>query len=161
MSVSKLETLFSTLDTEFSAITVANGYRNTVVDVSGYNRALDKITVFPRIEILFGSEKIFPIDDAWTTVDSEVDIYVVGYVQTNSDTSAEEMNLFTAYNSLLQDIKRVTGLLITKYVVDGTNPFYINPRSVAAYPPFVWEEKNRALVQVSFKAHLRAEALTF
>jgi hypothetical protein len=164
MASSKLEQVIEDLVTEYSKITVANGYRNDVKTVLKSMRDPVGITSFPEIQITITSEKLKSQDSAWSVFDSIVGIAVWGFANCQTDTSKDNTHLYEAGMSLLHDMKSITGSIMKTYVVTTSHLWNISPNThpIEFIPTqFLPERKNTALVAVFFDVQIRNQTSAF
>jgi len=109
---------------EFGNISTSNGYYTNPTVVRAI-RPADEIELTSssktEIGIEMGEEEMRPVDDADTTFDSTVNVYVAGTAMAQTSTDSDQTELVDATEKLRHDLKRIIAGMFTKYAPNSNN----------------------------------------
>ena len=101
---SSRENILQALETALEGITTANGYANTVVEVTRHFRHYSELNSFPALVIISGPGEIAELDGKRSIERETFSIGIRGYVKANRDTGWSG-KLSTALESLISDVR--------------------------------------------------------
>jgi hypothetical protein len=164
MTTSRLEQAKNDIIDEFQVISVANGYRTTPKQVIGAIRHPNDINDFIEIGIEFGIENVKPIDQAWTTFNSTIPVFVAAAVKADTDLGNDDTNLEAAAELIRHDMKRVIATIMSKYVNTAGNWWNVSPNTAGIEFGSITGEgmkRNIAVVGCSFDIQIRHQDYLF
>lgn len=165
---SRIETTRDQIVTALRLITTANGYNNTIANVSKAIILPEAITSFPHLCLELGTSVIEMKNDARTVFDEIADCHIVGYVISNTETATDPdavNDLMDAMETLLHDLKKkiCTDLLLVN-IADGSNRWNVelsDNKLVFERANFLGMGRNLGIVSTSFKIRVRSLSGTF
>lgn len=163
MATSRTEDMLAELIVELETISVANGYRTTPNQVINAIRDPDAVRDFPEIGIELGPEKLVPLDDNWSVMDTVVDVFIVGHASAATSIDDDSSELATATEALRHDIKRIVYKVMKKYINAALSKWNITPKQTISTEPTMGlgEKRNKAVVATSFSIRIRTQGSTF
>jgi hypothetical protein len=118
---SALATVRAAFKADLEAITVVNGYNNTVKAVNDDFRIA---TVFPTLTFAYTpTGKDVPEDEAWECFKETTPFVITAQIQSTTSTGTDS-NLIAQFDSLVQDIKRVVTANHKKYIMSSP-PWFV------------------------------------
>lgn len=164
---SHIETARDSIITKLQAITVANGYNNTVADVAKAIMPIDMVTAWPHLGVELQESTIEMKDDARTVFDEVASVYVAGYVLADTETATDPENVAKLLNkmeSLVHDLKKkiCTDVLTTninsspKWNVELSENKLVFHRTT-----LLGETRNIGIVSTEFKLRVRSQDSNF
>lgn len=163
MATSYVETARDAIATAFAAITVANGFNNTVVNVSKAFVDPDTITDgFPHIGFELGRSIIEPQDSARTVFHEITEVHVVAYVQAYAeptiDIALTGTNLQNKMETMVHDLKKKICTSLLTANITGTPSWNVelsNNQLVIDRISFLGMGRNYGIVTCDFRIRVR------
>ncbi len=147
---------------EFKKIQKSNGFRNDVASVLPLIRSEDQITQYPEIGIELGPEKLQPLNDKWTVYDSNVTVFIVGTVESNTDTETDVPYAIDAMEALVHDMRKVVVTIFSKYINQLENRWNVSPKTkeiIFYRQSNLGNKRNKHLVETSFNIKVRIDTI--
>jgi len=163
MATSRTEDMLAELIVELETISVANGYRTTPNQVINAIRDPDAVRDFPEIGIELGAERLIPLDDNWSVMDTVVDVYIVGHASAATSIDDDSSELVAATEALRHDIKRIVYKVMHKYINAALSKWNITPKQTISTEPTtgLGEKRNKAIVATSFSVRVGRQGSSF
>lgn len=156
---SRREDTLTTITTAFKTIIAGATYR-TSPDVVNFVDDIERVNVFPTLEIILGDSTTQADNDAATAFKETITVLVFGYVKADTDTS-ENTNLMTAAEALIHDCKKLIASIFTSNLEGVANRFNIAwSKTIDTTPVFLIGE-NKGMFQIKFTVIIRSLASTF
>lgn len=153
MSVSALESVRSSFRGDLEAITVANGYRNTVKNV--YEDIGIESTEFPSMTLVFTPDlTVDPVDSSdWSVYEINVPFAIICEIA--SDTSTGEIsNLIAQQDSLIHDVLKVIASNYKDNIL-GTPPWNIRGDQKIKVTPIYPTGDTKGIFSISGSIQIR------
>lgn len=165
--ISRFELAKNDILAEFALINEDNGYRTASVKVVNAIRRIDHITSQlasgqAEIGVQLGKSMVSGLGQNWTSFESVVDVWVQAVIQTKTSSNDDATILNTAVEALRQDVLKVCGVLITKYINNFKGRWNFLPNPIEVIPSFDLGDKgNVGGVALKFQIQLRSLDGTF
>jgi hypothetical protein len=165
--ISRFELAKNDILAEFALINTDNGYRTASVKVVPAIRRRDLIvqqltTGEAEIGVYLGNSKTKGIGNAWSSYESNVDVWVQAVIKTQSVSNDDSLLLNEALEGLRHDLLRVCAILVKKYLNDYKGRWNLLPVPIEAVVSADLGDKNSlGAVGLKFQIQLRAMDGTF
>ena len=160
--ISRLELAKNDILAEFALICTDNGYRTASVKVVPAIRRRDLIvqqlmTGQAEIGIYMGSEKLTGVGNAWSSYQSNVDVWLQAVIKTTASSNDDATELNHALEALRHDLLRVCTTLVKKYLNNYKGRWNLLPVPIEAVPMAdLGYKQSLGAVGLRFQIQLRA-----
>jgi hypothetical protein len=165
---SRVELARDQIVTALRGITVANGYRNTVANVSKAIVHPDLVSEWPHLCVELGKSTIQYKNDVRTLFDELTEVFIVGFVRSNTETTIDIdaiSYLQEAMESMIHDLKKkVCTDLLTVSINSETNKWNVELSSNKldfTRTSMLGMGKNIGIVETNFTLRIRASDADF
>jgi hypothetical protein len=143
----RLERVRDLLIDSYQAITIGNGFRQTIVKVDGSYIDPRDTPQFPIIQVYLGDLRFEKLVQDWSIINIKASVYVVGQVKGSNAKLAATPEISNRQNEvykMIADISAKTSELVIAYANDATRDFVFDfnskPPTFFAVPDFAQQD---------------------
>lgn len=167
MANSRIEEARDLIAYNLGLITTGNNYRNTVANVSKAIVSPGILSEWPHVCVELGDSVLEMQTDKRDVFHELTQVFIVAFVKADSEATLDvddTSELMDAMESMVHDLKRNLGQILTTYITSKSNPWNIelseNKLSFTR-SRFLGEGRNLGVIETSFTVKVRNQNFEF
>jgi hypothetical protein len=160
-TTSRRESLRDSLVTEYTQISVANGYRTDPKLVSRAVIYDDEVSDYPTICVILGDETIQQLDTMKSAFTSTVPVVILGYYKADLQAAGvDKVAGDTEGEKLFHDMKRCLASFVLDSVNHADTPWHVMSKDIKGFAPRLTKE-SKGECRLEFDVQLQRQDGTF